>query len=794
MRQTIVVLVVVILSLSFVSGAWGHAASIEGTIREVETGEPIPFATVIIEGRSSGDVADENGRFQLHDVPSGQHTVVVSSVGYVTATESVHLGEGQIVQLDIELQATPLEVGGVVITGTRTRRYVKEVPVFTEVVTRASIENKSAHNIFEALAGESGLRVEQQCQACNFSILRMQGLGADHTQVLLDGQPVYSGLAGVYGLQQLSTADVDRIEVVKGAGSALYGSNAVAGAINIISATPRKTESRIGIELGEYGTDKYEITASTSKDDLGVFFFAQQSEGDEIDETGDVNAPGGVDKPDGWTDRVRSRARNSGCNIFFDDVLSTDQLVLRGRAMNETRQGGPLTDDQFENPFTPGTEHITTNRYVAQADYHVWFPAGTEASAHVSLARHKRDATNDTFLGDYENAKGKLPPVDLLRPYVANEQLLAASVNLVQPLHRQHRLLAGVQFARNNLEESGMYLDSETEEAYTSTSEKNATEIGAYLQDESRVTDRLEIVGGLRFDYHTSEDNFRGSGDLFPQGFEPLEYEETTINPRFAVRYNVTQRLILRSAVGTGFRVPYGFSEDLHLCSGSPRVYKGGGLKPEKSLSYSVTADYTAAKWTASLNFYRTELRDAIAFAEADDEIADLGYTYQWENVDDARVMGAEFNGSYALTPDLAVSLRFEYFNGEFANARDDWVGTEYEEISKNISRYPETSGGLKLEYTPSTLGFVFGADYTGKMYIDLSTPAISEDVAIHETESFVILNAKVSKTLFDRYKLYIGAKNVTNCTQAEKHIDDAAFLYAPMYGRIVFGGLQLSI
>ncbi|MCK4461712.1 MAG: TonB-dependent receptor, partial [candidate division Zixibacteria bacterium] len=331
-------------------------------------------------------------------------------------------------------------------------------------------------------------------------------------------------------------------------------------------------------------------------------------------------------------------------------------------------------------------------------------------------------------------------------------------------------------------------------EAYTSTSEKEATDIGVYLQDEFRVTDRLEIVGGLRFDYHSSEDNFRGSGNVMPQGLQPLEYDETTINPRLAVKYSATRALVLRGAVGSGFRVPYGFSEDLHLCSGSPRVYKGNTLEPEKSLSYSISADYTKARWNAGLNLYRTELKDAIAFAEADNEVADLGYTYQWENIDDAFVMGCEFNASYALTTDIAVDVRLEYFKGEYDNPRDDWVGTEFEQVSKNISRYPEISGGLKVKYTPSTWSLVLNTDYTGKMFLDLTEPADPGDVKIHETESFVVLNAKISKTLFDRYNLYIGAKNLTDYTQKEKHVDDAAFMYAPVYGRIMYAGLRLAL
>jgi len=792
MIKQIIIAVSVLMFATEIANA--HGGKVSGVATESETGRPIPYVSVYIDGTNLGKAADSVGRFTLTHVPTGTQVVIVSAVGFKTRRLKVTVAEGEAVELATTLQPTQVDAGSMVVTGTRTPRYVKDVPVFTEVVSKASISDKAAHNIFEALEGESGVCVEQQCQSCNFTILRMQGLGADHTQILLDGQPVYSGLAGVYGLQQMSTADVDQIEIVKGAGSALYGSNAVAGAINIVSSVPRKTEGRVGIEIGEHGTNRYEVSASTRKDKLGIFLFAQQSEQDELDETGDISAPGGINEPDGWTDRVQAIAKTSGFNLFLDDLLAADQLVVRGRILNEIRRGGSLTDDLFENPFTPGTEHINTDRHSGQLEYKLWLPGGSELNASVSFTGHERDATNDTFLGDYEEAKGETPPVDLLRPYIANEKLLSVNLNFLQPIKSRHRLLAGVQFSRNNLEERGMYLDPTSQEPYMSTSQKNGDEIGLYLQDEFKATDKLEFVAGLRYDYHSSEDEFRGSGDILPDGLEPLEYKESTVNPRFSVKYAATNDLILRGSIGSGFRVPYGFSEDLHLCSGSPRVYKGGNLKPEKSFSYSMTVDYTKQSLSTSLNVYRTELKDAIAFAEADAQVADLGYTYQWQNVADAFVMGAEFNASYALTRDLAMGFRFEIFEGMYDNPREDWLGTPYEEASRNISRYPKTSGGLKLNYSPSGWSFVINADYKGKMYIDLTEPVDPADVKIHETESFVIFNAKLSKNIFNRYNVYLGVRNLTGYTQEEKHIDDAAFMYAPVYGRIIYSGVQVSL
>ena len=483
-----------------------------------------------------------------------------------------------------------------------------------------------------------------------------------------------------------------------------------------------------------------------------------------------------------------------GFNLFVDDVTTADQLIVRGRLMNETRSGGWLTDDLFENPFAAGTERIVTDRYSGQIEYERWFRRGTELHASVSATAHSRDATNDTFLSDYEEAYGELPPIDLLRPYVAEERLLIFTANLMQPVAGRHRILAGVQYTRNNLDESGMYLDVQTGEPYASNSQKGANEVGIYLQDEFALSEKLELVAGLRYDYHSSEDEFRGSGDVLPLGLEPLEYKESTVNPRFALKFAATDDLTLRASLGSGFRVPYGFSEDLHLCSGSPRVYKGGSLRPEKSLSYSLNADYQHRSLNASLNLYRTQLEDAIAFTEADEQVADLGYTYEWQNVADAYVTGAELNSSIALGRNLTLAAHFEVFSGKYDKPRTDWLGTVFEEDSRNISRYPQTSGGLKLDYNPKGWDFVINLRYKGKMYIDLTEPANPDDIKIHQTESYVLVDLKVSRDLFERYKVYARVRNLTDYTQKVKHIDDAAFMYAPVYGRIMYVGFEVSI
>jgi outer membrane receptor for ferrienterochelin and colicins len=338
----------------------------------------------------------------------------------------------------------------VVVTGTRTQHYVKSVPIRTEVVTSKALQNKNAWNVFEALEGVPGVRVENQCQSCNFTMVRMQGLGSEHTQVLINGQPIYSGLASVYGLEQIGTGDVDRIEVIKGAGSALYGSSAIAGAINIITKKPSPVPSvSADLQFGNHNSNIYNLNASMRNEEgnIGLSLYAQKIDHGVIDETGEGGTWQEVKIKDGISDRVASRLHNIGASLhidhpFFDD----DKLVIRGKAINEKREGGVITDDQYKNPFTEGTENISTDRYEGEINYQKRFGQETLLNFSNTYINHNRDATNDSYLLDYRDThEGVKPDVLDMRPYLAEENSLISTLTLGMQTG-SHSLLFGLQY------------------------------------------------------------------------------------------------------------------------------------------------------------------------------------------------------------------------------------------------------------------------------------------------------------------------------------------------------------
>lgn len=798
-------LFLLLLMLLYVSDAFSQAQRSEGTLSgyvlDKKSEERLPAVTVFVKGTTRGTSSRSDGTFEVKNIPEGKQVIVAQYVGYKPQEININIAAGKDHPIHFELEEDMFNLEQVVVTGTRTPHFVKNVPIRTEVVTSQSLRTKNAQNIFEALEAVPGLRVENQCQSCNFSMVRMQGLGAEHTQVQINGQPIYSGLASVYGLEQIGTGDVDRIEVVKGAGSALYGSSAVAGAINIITREPSAIPSiSADVQFGNYGTNAYNISSSMRNDkgNIGLNVYAQKVDHGVIDETGEGDTRQEVKQKDGVTDRVESKLHNMGFSLYVDNpFFRDDKLVLRGKGINEKRAGGVITDDYYKNPFTDGTENITTNRYEGEVNYTK--PVGQRSGLqfNTTYIDHNREATNDSFLSDYKDTHdGETPDVLDMRPYIAKENTWVASLSFNSKLEN-HNLIFGVQYYTTDLDETGMYtvVDEASEfygNAYKSIAHKHAREIGAYIQDEWNVSPRFTVVPGVRIDHHSSGEEYTSDRKVFDDDFPKTEFDETSFNPRLALKYQLTRKITLRANAGTGFRAPYGFSEDLHLCSGSPRVWKSSELKAETSRSANFSADYYGDHFQASANLFYTYLKNKIDFADADDGVKKLGYTYQWENIDNAVVKGMELMVVVNPARNLNVGVDFALNSGKYKNNRGDWTETEYANISRYIPRFPTTTGSIKLEYSPKSWMFTLYGIYQGRMYIDYISETAGNS-RIKETDPYMTFNARVSRR-FGLFNLYAGAKNIFNYVQDEKHLDDAAFIYAPLYGALYYAGISVNI
>ena len=199
---------------------------------------PLTGAGIYIQVLNKGTVTNTDGKFALTDLLLGKYSLRISMVGYRPAIRNIYLTVNSYQELTEYLEEDPLNLNQVVISATRREQPKYKAPVMIHTISPRIYEAAQALSVSEGLHFSPGLRVENNCNNCGFTQLRMNGLDGPYSQVLINSRPVFSALAGVYGLEILPSNMVERIEVVRGGGSALYGGNAIAGTVNIFTKEP----------------------------------------------------------------------------------------------------------------------------------------------------------------------------------------------------------------------------------------------------------------------------------------------------------------------------------------------------------------------------------------------------------------------------------------------------------------------------------------------------------------------------------------------------------------------------
>lgn len=684
----------------------------------------------------------------------------------------------------------------IVVTGTKTEKALSMTPVKTEVVTREDIERYAACNLYEILDGTPGIRMEQQCNNCNFSLLRMSGLEGGYAKILIDGMPVYSGLAGVYGMQQIQASLIERIEIVRGAGSALYGSDAIAGVINVITRRPSALPSfdvgaSIGVnpvnEKNRYGDapimSNVSASASHRKGNFAALFAGQSNTTDEIDNNGDMA-----------TDRVQNNNLGGTTKLFWYDLLGDKSTMnLMGRAIYEQRKGGGLGKDAsgtyfIDDPLSPegpGSEHIITERFEGGLNIEKELPSATLFRGMLNAVSHYRSATNAAAWEKMLEDSINLPSIDeddivelsriSPKPFLTSERTVVGEINAAQPIGDNNTVLAGVQVKRTDVEENingdGWF-------------ERYFQDVGVFLQDEWDIGEKLGIVAGIRYDMHKSEDELTDG-----------EYDESAVNPRVALRYSLLQNLAARFSWGMGFRVPGDFSEDAHLCASAPTILKSTELVPERAMSSNLSIDYTKDRLRGGINLFRTNLEDKVYLADT------VGvYDLVWKNAEgQAFTQGIELNGGYEHSF-YKVGIGYGLTDARYAeeqiedNANSIYIPrTARHNAHLDISLFSDRAGDRLVD----GWSFDIGARLMGSMFIwrenadDFPSENLDEIV---ETDPYVLIDARINKRINNLgLDVYVAAENLTNTVQDRKEWDiaDAAMMYAPIYGTTISAGFK---
>jgi outer membrane receptor for ferrienterochelin and colicins len=659
-------------------------------------------------------------------------------------------------------QEEEYKIEEMVVTGTRTESLLKDTPVRTEIVTMDEIETSGAKNLYEVLDKGliPGVWVETSCTNCNFSSIRMQGLESGYTLVLIDGQPIFSALAGVYGLRQITPVNIERIEVVKGASSALYGSSALGGVINIITKEPTKDKPMLhaSASYGDYNTYDAGGTVSVRKGNLAGIVTAQKHENDYVDETG----PDG--EPDGYTDKVEQNNDYMSVKTHYYFMDDKQRITLFGRSLHEFRKGGkiagwpddPTTPEDestrgIEDPMDPDAEHITTDRKEYGLGYRGIFSAGNILELNFINTGHERLATNEE------------------RPFFSEETIYLWDAIYSHPLFKEsHILTMGANYKDEKLDQ---IINWDVQDPLSSET------TGLFIQDEIKLAGGFTLVPGVRYD-----------------DVDSTLASDSAVSPRLAAKIDATEDLTFRASVGKGFRVPYLFAEDLHICSAAPLIYVYPGLTPEESWSYSAGLAYIRDRFVLDLNIFRTDIKDKIALLEEDPD-KPAGFDFIYKNAGDAYTQGIELSSRIMLLRQLNLNLSFTYTDAMYKEKQDPEL-----EDSDHILRVPEYTARLGVEYyDPGFLRINVGGRYIGQQYLE--RVMIDVDPAgvtfIDHVDGYTVWDAKVTKYFQDEtIAVFLGADNIFEEIQdplynAEQE-DSAAYIYAPTTGRYIYGGMEV--
>ena len=734
-------------------------AHIYGHVIDKATGEHLPYIFVLLKGTTIGVSTENTGHYMIRNVPEGTFVVEVSAVGYKTQSREVTIKKGRSYEINFVLEEDRVQLDGVIVSATRSETTRRTSPTLVNVVGMDIYNKTNSSTVAQGLAFQPGVRVENNCQNCGFQQVRINGLDGQYTQILIDSRPIFSSLAGVYGIEQLPANMVDRIEVMRGGGSALFGSSAIAGTVNIITKEPIRNSASISHTITSIGLspsfhNTTDINASIVSEDnkLGLAVFGQNTLKDAWDANGD-----------GFTEL----SKISGQTVGFRGYVKTgyySKITAEYHHLEEFRRGGDQLDlPPHEVMIAEQTKHgINTGGLKFD-----WFSKNQKHrfNAFASMQHIGRESYYGA--GMDPNAYGKT--TDLT--WVAGAQYI---YRFTKCLFMPADLTAGLEYNEDYLRDN-MW-------GYNRTTDQTVRIVSAYAQNEWK-NERWGILIGGRLDKHNLI-----KGLIF--------------SPRANLRYNPTKNINLRASYSYGFRAPQAFDEDLHIdnVGGTVSMIRlAEDLKVEKSQSVSVSADmyHSWGNWQANVlvEGFFTDLGDVFALKEIGFDSNGVLIKERY-NESGARVFGGNLEGKVAWKNVFQIQLGMTAQNSKYKEARS-WADDV--EATRRMFRTPDFHAYMTASYNPlKQLTLALTGTYTGKMLVEHHAGMIEKN-RTEETPAFCDMGFKAAYE-FNIYKsfalqLNAGVQNMFNSFQ--KDFDsgadrDSGYMYGPTLPRTVYFGIKL--
>ena len=783
MQKYLLALLCLVLTSQFlVAQESSKSVTLSGKV--INKGDEISYASVSIKGTTIGTSTDEKGFFSLNNLTPGFYTIQVNTIGFKPFQEIIEIKNNQSKHLDIELEADVLGLEEVVVTGNRGRIMRKKAATIVNVINTDIFQSTQSVTLSEGLNFCSGLRMENDCQNCGFSQIRMNGLEGPYSQILINSRPIFSGLAGVYGLELIPANMIEKVEVIRGGGSALYGSNAIAGTINLLLKDPIK--------------NSFEISVNDSFIGIGL----DDAKSTATDYTLNFNAS------------VVGENNNNGFSIYgfhrdrkpfdangdsFSEIASLNNITLGSRLyqkigtrakvsldffhINEKRRGG--NDFDLPNHEADISEAIEHNLTTAALTFEQYYNEEDMFSVFLAGQKINRDSYYgaEQSLSDYGNTKDLTINAGI--QYNANFE----NSTLVSGIEDTYSSLKDQKlgYAEFTVEDGELV---ETHYDNTIVADQKMNTFGIFSQYDVRFN-KLKLSLGARFDTYKVEDEESNANDKTGNVF----------SPRINLLYDIQPNFQARISYSSGYRAPQIFDEDLHIeTSGSRQVIhvNDPDLKQENSDSFMLSFDYSKVFGSKSFGLlvegFYTKLENPFTneYSDADE---DGVVTYTRVNAEaGAFVGGVNLELNYVPTQNLKMSAGFTFQKSEYEEVQ------EFDE--KSFFRTPNQYGFFTVDWEATDTWCIIGTGtYTGEMLVpyfgtDIADPDEGE---LRTSDSFLDLGLKITKTIKlenNNLEFSAGIKNIFNSYQDDfdSGIDrDPAYVYGPMNPRTVYFGIKFG-
>ena len=387
------ILISLLLSVMTAMTAFAQAdltdANVVGHVIDKGNGEHIPYVTVRLVGTTYGTMPDATGHYFLKNVPDGKYVIEATCIGYLSQKFDVNIHSNKTTEVNFSLKEDVMQLEQVVVTGNKGEVKRRNSSTLVNVLNAKTFDLVSACSLADGLNYQPGVRVENNCQNCGFTQVRINGLDGHYSQILMNSRAVFSALAGVYGLEQIPANMIERVEVMRGGGSALFGSSAIGGTINIITKDPivnsaevANTTTFMGMEGAIDNNTTVNASLTTDNRKLGLMIYGQNRSRASYDDNGD-----------GYTEIGEIKSKTIGARAFTRPSENT-RLTLEYRATEEFRRGG----DQLDKPAHEAniTEQTDHQIHGGDINFNYW----TDDHKHkLNVYTSLQDTSRDSYYG-----------------------------------------------------------------------------------------------------------------------------------------------------------------------------------------------------------------------------------------------------------------------------------------------------------------------------------------------------------------------------------------------------------